>query len=367
MRGIAWLARELGISTGTVSRALNGKPDVNEATRRRVLEAAQRLGYAPNQAARALAQGMTRSVGFMIELDQESTASTDYFFMGVFDGVQHVLAKHGLDLLVLPCASSQDHYTYLERFVSRSAVDGMILAATRTIDRRIELLQSAKIPFVTLGRSDTGSGYSWIDLDFEGSVATAIDRFVQRGHRRIAVTVPHGEVNFGAVFKRAYQDNLARHGIDFDPALIFVTRRQEDVGDAIVDNMLANPEPPTAVLLIYEVTAIGIYRRLRELGLEPGRDFAVVSFRDEPTVRFLAPSMTCFHVSLQELGMSLAHALLPQIPLRGQQSSQSIVQSRAPMTLVPGESDACDPVPVDRLLRRSNGRNAQALQRRTRS
>ena len=362
MRGIARLAQELGISTGTVSRALNGKPDVNEATRRRVLEAAQRLGYAPNQAARALAQGMTRSVGFMIELDQESTASTDYFFMGVFDGVQNVLAKHGLDLLVLPCPSRQDHYTYLERFVSRSAVDGMILAATRKLDRRIELLQSAKIPFVTLGRSDTGSGYSWIDLDFEGAVAVAIDRLVERGHRRIGVTVPYGEVNFGVVFRQAYKDGLARHGIDFDPELVFVTRRQEDVGAHIVDEMLANPQPPTAVLLMYEVTAIGIYRRLRELGLEPGREFAVVGFRDEPTVRFLTPSMTCFHVSLQALGVSLAHALLAQIPLYGHTSSPSIVQRRAPMTLVPGDSDTCGPAPVDRLLRyrrRRNGRSAR--------
>ena len=350
MRGIARLAQELGISTGTVSRALNGKPDVNEATRRRVLEAAQRLGYAPNQAARALALGMTRSVGFMIELDQEGAASNDYFFMGVFDGVQHVLAEHGLDLLVLPCASTQDHYTYLERFVSRSAVDGMILAATRKEDRRIELLQSAKIPFVTLGRSETGSGYSWIDLDFESSVATAIDRLTERGHRRIAVTVPYGDVNFGVIYRRAYQESLARHGIAFDPDLVFVTKRQEDVGDRIVDEMLANPKPPTAVLLMYEVTAIGIYRRLRELGLEPGRDFAVVGFRDEPTVRFLSPSVTCFHVSLQELGTSLARALLAQIPLGKHKASGQIMQHRMPMTLVPGESDACGAVPADRLV-----------------
>ena len=169
-------------------------------------------------------------------------------------------------------------------------------------------------------------------------------------------------MNFGAIFKQAYQDNLARHGIDFDPTLIFVTRRQEEWVTLSSTRCSANQEPPTAVLLIYEVTAIGIYRRLRELGLEPGRDFAVVSFRDEPTVRFLAPSMTCFHVSLQDLGMSLAHALLAQIPLRGHKSSQSIVQSRAPMTLVPGESDACGPAPVGRRLRhgrRRNGRNAR--------
>jgi DNA-binding LacI/PurR family transcriptional regulator len=343
MKGIARLAKELGISTGTVSRALNGKPDVSETTRGRVLEAARRLGYAPNQAARSLAQGVTRAVGFMIELDQETAASSDYFFMGVFDGVQSVLAQHGLDLLVLPCPSNQDRSAYLERFTTRRVVDGMILAATQRVDRRIELLQSAGIPFVAFGRSTTGRDYSWIDLDFEGAVKMALDRLIERGHRRIAVTVPHGGINFGTIFKDAYRQNLKRHGIRFDEKLVFVTRRNEAAGYAIVDDMLAVKDPPTAVLLIYEVTAIGLYRRLMELGLQPGKDLAVVGFRDEPTLRFLMPSVTCFHISLPDLGVSIAQALLAQIPAYSAEYPEGIVQRRVPLTLRPGDSDAYAP------------------------
>ena len=106
MKGIARLASELGISTGTVSRALNGKPDVNAETRARVLEAAHRLGYAPNASARNLAKGVTNSIGFMIELNPVIASNNDNFFMGVFDGVQSVLRLHGLDLLVLPCPTA---------------------------------------------------------------------------------------------------------------------------------------------------------------------------------------------------------------------------------------------------------------------
>ena len=140
MRGIARLAQELGISTGTVSRALNGRPDVNENTRRLVLETAKRLGYAPNQAARTLAQGTTRSVGFMMDLDRETAASSEYFFMGVFDGLQSVLAENGLDLLVLPRPSKTNALDFLRRYVSRGVFDGMILASTQRVDPRIELL-----------------------------------------------------------------------------------------------------------------------------------------------------------------------------------------------------------------------------------
>ncbi len=340
MRGIARLAKELGISTGTVSRALNGKPDVNDDTRKRVLEAARRIGYAPNHAARALAQGGTSAVGFMIDLDPETAASSDYFFMGVFDGVQSVLAQRGLDLLVLPCPTGQDHYSYLERFVSRGVVDAMILAAVQRVDPRIELLKSAGIPFVTLGRSGASDDHSWIDLDFEGTVTVALERLIARGHRRIAVTVPKGGVNFGYIFLETYKRLLSLHAIPFDPQLVFETRRTEVAGYEVASQMLDMENPPSAVLLIYEVTAIGVYRRLFERGLSPGKDLAVVGFRDEPTIRFLVPSLTCFGLSLGELGRSVGTALLAQIPRFQTQFPQGRVQMLKSLNIHEGNSDA---------------------------
>jgi DNA-binding LacI/PurR family transcriptional regulator len=338
MRGIARLAKELGISTGTVSRALNGRPDVSESTREQVLATAKRLGYAPNQAARTLALGTTRSVGFMMDLDRETAATSEYFFMGVFDGVQSVLTNHGLDLLVLPRPTKENSVTYLQRYVARGVFDGMILAATQLVDPRIELLETAGIPFVTLGRSSSGKDYPWIDLDFEGVANIAVDRFVAAGHRRIAVTLPLGTINFGPIFEKAYRGALERNGIAFDPQLVFVTGRGEEAGYSLVDDMMAVPDAPTAVLLIFETIAIGLYRRLAELGRIPGRDLAVIGFRDEPTVRFLTPSLTCFSASLHDIGEDLARALLARIPAFAEQPEQPPIRALAPLALRPGES-----------------------------
>jgi DNA-binding LacI/PurR family transcriptional regulator len=338
MRGIARLAKELGISTGTVSRALNGRPDVNAETRRLVLEAARRRNYAPNHAARALAQGSTRSVGFMMDLDRETAASSEYFFMGVFDGVQSVLARQGLDLLVLPRPTGQEPTSFLERYVARGAFDGLILSSVQRVDPRIDLLESAGVPFVTLGRSSSGTNYPWIDMDFEGVADIAIDRLVSRGHRRIAVTLPFGGINFGFVFADAYAQALTRHGLPFDPQLTFVTKRNEEAGAELVDRMRAVADPPTAVLLIYETTAIGLYRRLAELGGVPGRDLAVIGFRDEPTIRFLNPSLTCFSVSLPDLGEQLAMALLGAMSGHETGSSESTYRRLVSLMLRPGDS-----------------------------
>ena len=339
MRGLSRVARELGLSASTVSRALNNVPGVREDTRLRVLEAAQRLGYEPNQAARALALGQTKSIGFMIDLDPDTAASGDNFFMGVFDGVQSVLTPLGLDLLVLPCPSKQHRYAYLDRLVSRRLVDGMILSGTEQSDARIDLLQSKGLPFATLGRSGSEAPFAWVDLDFEGVAETAIDRLVGLGHRRIAITVPFGELNFGLVFQAAYRDALERRGLPFDPNIVFQSGFGEEDGYFLVDAMLDNPDPVTAVVLIFEAAAIGMYRRLEERGLRPGGDLAIIGFRDEAIVRHLRPRLTRFTVSLHEVGTSLATALLDQI--NGDDASpEPFAQVKVPMTLLPGDSDS---------------------------
>jgi DNA-binding LacI/PurR family transcriptional regulator len=338
MRGITRLAQELGLSTGTVSRALNHKPGVHKQTRRLVLEAAQRLGYQPNQAARTLASGRTGAIGFMFEVYPEVAVIGDSFFLGVIGGVQSVLASHGLDLLVLPCPGRQPRLAYLDRLVARGLVDGMILSNTDRVDPHIDLLQTAGLPFVTLGRSESHKEFSWVDLDFEHVAETSIERLVSGGHRRIAVTVPFGELNHGYVFLEAYQHALARRGIAFDPDLVFRTGLGVEDGYLVVDELLDRPEPATAILLIYETAAVGVYRRLAERGLRPGSDLAVIGLRDEAVIRYMTPSLTCFELSLFDTGATLAAAMLDQLAPEANGVRQ-LTQVKMPMHIRPGESD----------------------------
>jgi DNA-binding LacI/PurR family transcriptional regulator len=274
----------------------------------------------------------------MIDLDPDTAANGDSFFMGVFDGVQSVLTPLGLDLLVLPCPSKQHRFAFLDRLVARRLVDGMILSGTEREDPRIDLLQSARLPFVALGRSDAKTPFAWVDLDFESVVESAVDRLVGRGHRRIAITVPFGDLNFGIIFRDAYKNALAKRGIPYDSSIVFQSGFGEDDGYFLVDAMLDNSEPVTAIILIFEAAAVGIYRRLEELGLRPGQDLAVIGFRDEAIVRHLRPSLTRYQLSLHDVGEALGNALLEQINSQ-EGASRPVAQMKIPMTLLPGESD----------------------------
>lgn len=339
MKGIRRLAEHLDISIGTVSRALNGKPDVNEATRKRVLEAAATLGYVPNQSGRSLRKGSTGIIGFMIETGTNTTSDGDTFFLSVFDGVQAVLARHQLDLVALLCSSEEDPHEYLRRVVGRGFVDGLIISATQRHDPRIEFLAARHIPFIALGRSLTDVGHPWYDLDFEGMTETAIDRLVRKGHRRIALAAPANEVNLGYVLVEQYERSLESRGIAFDPSLVLRSAPDQAGGYAMAQQLLAMRERPTAVFLASEVMSIGLYRGVTEAGLRPGRDIAIIG-RDNPHARFLSPTLTSFTTSLRDLGVALAEALLATMPAYQESYPYGVVRRLWPLALVEGESDS---------------------------
>lgn len=342
MKGIRQLAKHLHISTGTVSRALNGKADVNPETRRKVLEAAEELGYVPNQAGRSLRQGTTRTIGLILDHDSSTGSTSDNFFPRVIDGLQRALIRHGLDLVLLLCPNDEDQDDFLRRMVARHLVDAMVISSTRVHDPRFSYLTKAKMPFVSLGRSESaGAENRWIDLDFEGIAIRAVDRLYERGHRRIAVAIPDSDVNLAKLFLKGYQAGLEKYGLSFDPDLIFRAEVKESGGYEVGNQLLHLAERPTAILLNAEMMSVGLYRRLGEAGLLPGKDLAVIAERESPVGSFLLPRLTCFGVDAEALGETLGKMLLSSFSVFADEYKDTPHSIIWPMKLIAGESDAC--------------------------
>lgn len=341
--GIHELARHLGLTVGTVSRALNNRPEVNEKTRERVMEAAVAIGYAPNQSGRSLRTGTTNTIGFMLESGTAGAIGSGDFFLRAVGGVQQALSRHGLDLVLLPCGPVEDPHDFLRRIILRRFVDGLIISATQRHDRRIELLARSKLPFVALGRSAVPIEHAWIDLDFEGVARDAVARLADRGHRRIAIALPASQINLGFVFRDAYRAAMAARGLPLDPALEIAVDVSEEGGTVLADRLVALQPRPTAVLLINELLAIGLYHRLGQQAIVPGRDLAVIGFRDNPQVRFLSPQLSCYHVALAELGLCLGETLLSLLPAHAERYPLAPGGRIWPLRYLGGESDAGNP------------------------
>ncbi len=220
------------------------------------------------------------------------------------------LADKGYDLVILPCHSADDPVEFLSRVIARGIVDALVITATRRVDHRIAMLANSRLPFLTLGRSETPGDYSWIDLDFEGVARRSVEEAVRCGHRRIAVCLPDNNVALGYHYEAGYLAAMADAGLPVDETLMMRIPTSEEGGFSLGRRIYDMSHPPTALMLCSEVTAASAYAALRECGIEPGRDLSIIGFREMPVMRFMAPKLTCFQLDLQALGTLLASSVL---------------------------------------------------------
>jgi DNA-binding LacI/PurR family transcriptional regulator len=334
------LARHLNISIGTVSRALNGRAEVNAETRQRVLDAARKLNYAPNQSGRNLRRGVTHAIAFMLQPHPGDQQYGEPFFIPFLTGLQARLAESGLDLIVMMGAPGDYQQERLRRVVEARLADAVVLAWTQRKDERIEYLTKAGFPFATLGRSRSGGrSYPSLDLDFEKAGADAVDRAVARGHRRIAAVRPSLNLNFGYLFLSGYRKALRQHGIAVDPELIGAGFINEAGGYEATPKLMRSTDPPTAIIFNNDAMALGGCRALVEMGLKPGEDVAIIVIVDTALCRYYSPALTSFRPALEPLGRRLAEMLLESMPAFAGPTGSRILREVWPLELVARDSD----------------------------
>ena len=338
MSSIHDLARHLNISIGTVSRALNGRADVNAETRARVLAAAEKLNYAPNQSARRLRRGATHSVAFMLQPHPGDQQYGEPFFIPFLTGLQATLAEKGLDLMVVMGAPGDYQQERLKRVVEARWADAVVLAWTRREDDRIDYLTRAGFPFATLGRSNSGANYPSLDLDFERAGTDAVDRLVAKGHRRIAAVRPAHNLNFGYLFLEGYRNALESHGIAEDDALIASGSIDELGGYEAIPQLMKAKEPPTAIIFNNDAMALGGCKALVEMGLAPGKDVAIIVIVDTALCRYYSPALTGFRPALEPLGRRLGEMLLASLPDYAGAEGVRVANEVWPLELMPRDS-----------------------------
>ncbi len=333
------LARHLNVSIGTVSRALNGRSGVHAETRKRVLEAAARLNYAPNQSGRSLRKGRTHAIAFLLQLHPGNNEYGEPIFMPFMKGLQAVFARHDLDLIAV-MDDPGEAQERLHHIVEARWADAVILAWTRRVDPRIDYLSKVGFPFATFGRSGSGGKtYPSIDHDFAGASTDAVDRLVRLGHERIAVVSPSPSFNFAHLFRRGYRAGVKRNGLSPDSRLMATGDINEAGGYVATKAMMQGGNRPSAIIFNNDAMALGGCRALGDLGLGPGRDVAVIVVAGSPFTGYLSPALTSFTAKVEPMGRRLAEMLLAAMPRYAGPEGTRIVQEVWPLELAPRESD----------------------------
>lgn len=309
------LSELLGLSQTTISRALNGFPEVSEKTRKKVREAAEKHNYSPNTRAKRLATGRSMTIGHLVPISKEHEM-VNPVFADFIAGASARYAESGYDLL-LSLVKDQDEAASYRDISARSAVDGVVVHAPKINDPRISLLNELGLPFVVHGRSSgIREEYNWVDVNNERAFFEATKFMIEKGHNRLVLINGLADMDFAMRRSSGFQRALSANGIQSDGFGISNGEMTETYGYNSAIRFLESSQPPTAILVSSIIVANGVCRAIGDKGLAVGGDVSVMTHDDDLSYFRNAgspPFYTTTRSSVREAGRQSADLLIKAI------------------------------------------------------
>jgi DNA-binding LacI/PurR family transcriptional regulator len=318
------VARSANVSVATVSRILNGKPDVAEETRQKVLGVIGDLGYARNMQWQQITSGKTRviSLHYPYKLAVSNQVSLDFI-----TGATTACEEHNYSLHLV--TQSLEENSLLD-FYRTNQCDGMILMEIRIDDWRVNLLRQHDLPFVMIGHCKNNGGLDFVDFDFESSVAVAVNYLIDLGHQNIGfISVsPNPKRNHYAPIIRAlegYEKVCTQYNI---PKLYSEAENGlENVKNSTLKLLKTHPEI-TAVVSVFDTAVAGIFSASRSLGLSIPDDISVVGLADEQGAELTSPSLTALLFPALSMGYDAANLMINRLERNTKTRKQILVSPK---------------------------------------
>lgn len=304
MTTIADVAKKAGVGVATVSRVLNGSPQVRDATRARVLSAIDLLGYQPNPLARGLSRGRCQTLGVVVPFFTHASA------VERLRGVVATLDQSRYDLVLFNVESPLHRDQHLASITGRDRADGLLVMSMPIPTRDLDRLTSAGIPIVLVDARGKGVPAVVSDDVVGGRMAT--EHLVRLGHRAIAFIGDDPKNSFGftssAQREHGYSSVIAEAGIEFQTELVRHGAHDRSVAEGLAGELLDLAEPPTAIFASSDVQATGVLAAAAARGVQVPRDLSVIGFDDIELSAYIG--LTTVHQPLFESGQLGARLLL---------------------------------------------------------
>jgi DNA-binding LacI/PurR family transcriptional regulator len=318
------VAMAAGVSVSTVSRILNGKPDVAEETRQRVLSVIEQLGFVPHAQAQRLAAGRSRTIALLFPLQFVETS------------------HHAGEFIVAAAAAAEEAGFFFHLVTSELTVDslptlyqsgqadGVILMQIEMNDPRVQFLRNSSYTFTMIGRTADNSGLSFVDLDFEAAIVEAYAHLVGLGHSAIGFLGAPAflrQRGLGSAVRtyQGYQAACERFGLD-SPA--FEVELLPQAMYEATQRLLRMHPRVTAIVSTHGPSIVGAMRALQSLGRSVPRDISVLSIATTSTAEMLTPPLTSIDFPSAEMARTAVNLLLRQLKDRSSEAQQVLFAPR---------------------------------------
>lgn len=307
MSTISDVARRAGVSTMTVSRAINQSGSVSPATRARVERAIVELEYVPNALARQLRSNRTKTLALVV------SDISNPFFTTIARGVEDAARERAFGVMYCNTdESEQEEIAYLEVLIERR-IDGVLLVPSSTSTASVRLLRAHDIPVVVLDRRVRARRVDAVRCDSVGGAYVLVRHLLELGHRRIGVLTGRRTVSTSVDRVTGCQRALAEAGVELDKRLVRYGEFNQAAGFRMAQQLLAMSPRPTAIFAANNFIAFGAIRAIRDAGLRVPDDMSVVAFDDLPPEWVIDPFLTVLAQPAYEMGRRGTELLLKRL------------------------------------------------------
>ncbi|CRK84435.1 catabolite control protein A [Neobacillus massiliamazoniensis] len=313
------VAREANVSMATVSRVVNGNPNVKPVTRKKVLEVIERLGYRPNAVARGLASKKTTTVGVIIP------DISNIFFAELARGIEDIATMYKYNIILSNSDQNKEKELHLLNTMLGKQVDGLVFMSGHITEEHVEEFEKSPVPIVLAGSFEESGKIASVNIDYEQAAFDSVKEFIEKGHRNIAFIVgPLHEPKNSMKKLKGYQRALQEAGIPFNEELIVEGDYTYDSGLEAFDKLLEIQARPTAIFVGADEMALGIVHGAEDKGFKIPEDFEVITSDNTRLSLMVRPQLTTIVQPLYDIG-AVAMRLLTKLMNKEEVSEQIII------------------------------------------
>ncbi|MCI0709580.1 MAG: LacI family transcriptional regulator [Chloroflexi bacterium] len=301
------IARESGFSYSTVSRTLSGFEFVKPSTREKIVEAAERLGYVPNQQARSLAGGPSHLIGVLVP-----TLTNDYIIQ-ILQGIDDELTRSSYNLILYTTNRHQGTEATYVATIMNGAADGLLLVAPFITDSYLEALNERDFPYVLIDQDYEAEDSMVVKATNREGAYIATQYLIKMGHSRIGFIAGLPQLNSAIERLAGFREALSDHGIPFREEYVVPGNFEMRGGYRATRELLARSDVPTAIFAANDLSALGAIEAIRERGLRIPLDISILGFDDIPQAAVAYPKLTTVRQPLNQMGREAVNLLLKRL------------------------------------------------------
>lgn len=291
------VAREANVSMATVSRVVNGNPNVKPTTRKKVHEVIERLGYRPNAVARGLASKKTTTVGVIIP------DISSIFYAELARGIEDIATMYKYNIILSNSDQNQDKEFRLLNTMLGKQVDGIVFMSGNVTDEHVKELQKSEVPIVLAASIEESETIPSVNIDYEQAAYDATKDLIERDHRIIAyVSPPMNEPINGVKKLVGYKRALIEANIPYKEELVLEGDYTYDSGIEAFNKLTELEDRPTAIFVGSDEMALGVIHGAQDQGINIPNDIEIIGFDNTRLATMVRPQLTTVVQPMYDIG-----------------------------------------------------------------